>query len=257
MRVICFANQKGGVGKTISCVNLAVCAAQMGKKVLIMDMDLQGNASSYLGIKPSSIDYDTSLLLDDDHFPLERAIMSTKYGLDIVPANTSLGRANTTLVGILGRETRLREKLENYTNKSSHKLYDYIMIDCCPDLNLIATNALMASTDLIVPLQPKQFALEGMADLATKIGELYRKLDPTIKLLGLLVTMYKEGAALDKVMVDLLKEKIEREFGEGFIFPEVIRGSTVVSESEKVGPLVVHYPDVAASIAYIRKTLNS
>jgi chromosome partitioning protein len=250
MRVICFCNQKGGVGKTISCVNLAVSLAQQGKQVLVMDMDPQGNATGYLGIKPQSIAYDTSLLLDDDNFGLEKAIFPTKYGLDLVPANTTLGRANTTLVGILGRETRLRDKIDEYATKSFRKHYDYIMIDCCPDLNLIATNALMASTDLIVPVQPKQFALEGMANLAAKIGELYKKLDPQIKLLGILVTMYKEGAALDKVMVDLLKDKIQREFGADFVFPEVIRGSTVVSESEKIGPLIVHYPDVPASLAY-------
>jgi len=252
MRVICFANQKGGVGKTISCVNLAVSIAQQGQKVLVMDMDLQGNASTYLGIKPGSIAYDTSLLLEDDNFPLERAIVPTKYGLDLVPANSTLGRANTTLVGVLGRENRLREKVENFINRRSNKQYDYIMIDCCPDINLIATNALMTATDLVVPIQPKQFAMEGMSDLASKIGDLYRKLDPKVKLLGILVTMYREGTALDKVMVDLLREKIEREFGDGYMFPEVIRGSTVVSESEKVGPLVVHYPDVPASLAYRR-----
>lgn len=252
MRVISFANQKGGVGKTICCVNLAVGIAEKGKKVLVIDMDLQGNTTTYLGVKPASIAHDTSLLLEDDTFGLDKAITPTEYAVDLVPANTTLGRANTTLVGVMGRETRLRDKIESYANKSYCKQYDYILIDCCPDLNLIATNALMASTDLIVPVQPKQFAYEGMVDLAQKIGELYRRLDPKIKMMGVIVTLYKEGAALDKVMVELLKEKMDREFGGGYVFPEVIRGSTVVSESEKVGPLLVHYPDSPAAIAYRR-----
>ena len=249
MRVIAFANQKGGVGKTTSCVNLSICLSQSGRRVLLVDMDPQANATVYLGMNSGERTYTSRFLLDSPHFDLERAIVRTESGIDVIPSDRKLLESNKTLLPEYGRETRLRDKLENYAEGFSPREYDYVLVDCAPSLDLVTINALMAATDLVVPVQPRFFALKGLEELASMVGELYRTLNPRVKVMGIIITMFDKTAALDKSILELLKGKVEREFG-SYIFPSVIYKSVLVSESEKRLPVVLHDPEAPASKAY-------
>jgi len=249
MRIIAFPNQKGGVGKTTSCVNLSICLAQRGKKVLVVDMDPQANATIHMGRDPNAVTWTSRSLLDSAHFDLDRAIYETAVGVDLIPANSKLLECNKTLLSEYGRETRLREKLEDYAENAALPVYDYVMIDCAPALDLICTNVLMACTDVIVPIQPRFFALKGFEHLSNMVGQVHRTLNPKFKVMGILVTMFDRTAALDRVMLDLLREKIEAEYGD-YLFPAIIYKSVSIAESEKRLPVVLHDPDSPVSKAY-------
>jgi chromosome partitioning protein len=249
MRIIAFANQKGGVGKTTCCVNLAICLGQMGKRVLLIDMDPQANATIYVGLDPNKVVHTSRSLLDHTHYDLARAIAGTDLHVDVIPACSKLLECNKTLLSEYGRETRLRDKMEDYAENLTAGEYDYIMLDCAPALDLVTTNALMAATDLIVPVQPRFFALKGLADLSSLVGQLHRTLNPRLKIMGVLVTMFDRTAALDKVIYELLQHKIETDYG-SYMFPAIIYKSVTVSESERRLPVVLHDPDSPATQAY-------
>ena len=149
----------------------------------------------------------------------------------------------------VGRETRLRSKIERFAESYFSKKYDYIIIDCCPSFSLLTINSLMAATDLVVPLQPKYLAFKGLADLGELLGMLNRRLDPKIRMMGVLFTMYDGTAALDRAMADLLRERITREYGD-YVFPAVIHKSVAISESEMDLPIVLRDPECSAAKAY-------
>jgi chromosome partitioning protein len=250
MRTIAFANQKGGVGKTTCCVNLAICLAQRGKKVLLVDMDPQANATVHLGLDPSQLGNSTSSsLLDSTHLDLEQTVVQTDAYIDLVPANRRLLGCNKTLLPEYGRETRLRDKLDGYAENTAGRGYDYVMIDCAPALDLVTTNALMAAGDLIVPTQARFFSLKGLAELADLMGQLHRTLSPKLKVMGVIITMFDRTAALDGAILELLKEKVEREYGD-YLFPGIIYRNVAVSESERRRPVVLHDPESSAAQAY-------
>jgi chromosome partitioning protein len=249
MRVIAFANQKGGVGKTTCCVNLAICLAQRGRRVLVLDMDPQASATVYLGRDPDTFTFTSGSLLDSSHFGPERAITRTEAHVDLIPASRGLLECNKTLLSEYGRESRLREKLEDFAENASIEPYDYCMVDCAPALDLVTTNALMAASDLVLPIQPRFFALKGLADLADLVGQLHRTLSPRMRIMGVMVTMFDRTAALDRAIYDLLKEKIEAEYGD-YLFPAIIYRNVVISESERRLPVVLHDPDSPAAQAY-------
>jgi len=251
MRVIAFANEKGGVAKTTSCVNLAAALADRGLAVLCMDMDPQANATLALGFDVDAIEAQTHMLLIDPRYPLERAIAATSIpGLDVVPANPSLNMCNKTLVAEVGREVRLRNRLLDYAKSVFTKKYDYVMIDCSPSLDLITVNVLMAATDMVVPVQAKFYSLQGMSLLAETVSSLYEQLDPRVKTLGILVTLFDRNTALDNAMYALLREKIEKEYGD-FLFRTVIGKNIAVSETEgSAKPIVLLDRGAAAAKAY-------
>jgi len=251
MRVIAFANEKGGVAKTTSCVNLAAALADRGRSVLCMDMDPQANATLAFGADPDAVEAQTHMLLVDPRFPLERTIIGSGIpNLDLVPANASMNMCNKTLVAEVGREVRLRNKLLDYAKSVFTKKYDYVMIDCSPSLDLITVNVLMAATDMVVPVQAKFYSLQGMSLLAETVAGLYEQLDPRVKTLGILVTMFDRGTALDNAIYKLLQEKVETEYGD-FLFRTVIGKNVAVSETEgSAKPIVLTDRSASAAKAY-------
>ena len=253
MRVICLANEKGGVAKTTSCVNLAASLARRGKSVLCMDMDPQANATVALGLDPDALEHDweTYALLTNPQVPLESVVVHTALpNLDAVPADRQLSNTEKALINEVGWESRLRNKLRDYAKNVFTKKYDVVLLDCPPSLDLITVNALVASTDIIVPVQPKLYSLKGMVRLGETINTLYSQLELRIPLLGILICLYDRSASLDKVVYDLLKEKILREYGD-FVFHNVIARSVLISEAEADGqPVVMADPECAAARTY-------
>jgi len=253
LRVVCLTNEKGGVAKTTSCVNLAAAVARRGKSVLCIDMDPQANATIALGLDPDAPDRDWEnyALLTDPHLPLERVIHHTQIeNLDLVPADRQLSNCEKALINEVGRESRLRQKLRDYTRSVFSKKYDLLLIDCPPAMGLITINALVASTDIIVPVQPKLYSLKGMASLGDMVVTIHTQLDVRIRLLGILMCLYDRSAALDAAVYKVLKQKITREYGD-FVFHHVIAKSVLISEAEADGrPVVLANPDSPAAQAY-------
>jgi chromosome partitioning protein len=251
MRVIAFANEKGGVAKTTSCVNLAAALADRGHSVLCMDMDPQANATLALGFEAKGAETQTHMLLIDPRYPLERSIIESGIpNLDLVPSSKNMDMCNKTLVAEVGREVRLRNKLLDYAKSVFTKKYDFILVDCSPSLDLITVNVLMAATDMVVPVQAKFYSLKGMSLLGEMISSLYEQLDPRVKMLGILVTLFDRGTALDNAIYKLLREKIEAEYGD-FLFRTIINKNVIVSETEAATkPIVLRHRSASAAKAY-------
>lgn len=250
--VIAFVNEKGGVAKTTSCVNLAAGLAQRNYRVLCMDLDPQANATTALGISSEqAIEKEAHCLLTMARFPLERGIVPTQIAnLDLVPASPRLGDCNKTLVMEVGREGRLRNKLREFYRSVLTDKYDLVLMDCPPSLDLLSINALTAATHMVVPVTTKFYALKGMSLLGEMVATLHEQLGATVKLLGILVAMFDKKTALDVTIYRLLKEKVEREFGD-YVFSTIISKSVIVSEAEAGGlPVTLREPESPAADAY-------
>jgi chromosome partitioning protein len=250
--VIAFVNEKGGVAKTTSCVNLAAALAQRNHRVLCIDLDPQANATTAFGITAEqAISREAHCLLTMPRFPLERAIVTTQInGLDLVPSSARLADCDKTLVMEVGREGRLRGKLRDFFRSVLTDKYEMILLDCPPSLDLLTINALTAATHMIVPVNTKFYALKGMALLGDLVATLHEQIGASVKLLGILVTMFDKKTALDVTIYRLLKEKVESEFG-SYLFSTIISKSVVVSEAEAGGlPVLMREPESRAAAAY-------
>lgn len=181
-RVIAVANQKGGVGKTTTCVNFTAALRRMGKKVLLLDFDPQGNATSGMGVSKRSRPNAYDVLIGGEE--AKNAVIPLPYG-DLLPSNSDLSGAEVQLVDMERREYRLREAIEPLRQR-----YDYIFIDCPPSLGLLPLNAFTAADALLVPLQCEYFAMEGVADLSTTVKLCRRRLNPGLEISAILLTMY-------------------------------------------------------------------
>jgi chromosome partitioning protein len=184
-------------------------------------------------------------------FPLERAILPTQVpNLDLIPGSARLADCNKGLVMEVGREGRLKGKLREFHRSVLTEKYDVMMIDCPPSLDLLSINALTAATHMVVPVTTKFYALKGIALLGEMVATLHDQIGATVKLLGILVTMFDKKTALDRVIYGLLKEKVERDYGD-YLFSTVISKSIVVSEAEAGGtPVILREPDSRAAQAY-------
>jgi len=231
MKIISIVNQKGGVGKTTTAVNLASYIAKEGKKILLVDLDPQGNATTGIGIDKAELQgsiYD--VIVSEDKAELH--IISGKYkNLDILPSKIDLAGAEIELVGKISRESKLKRKLEQLKGK-----YDAVIVDCPPSLGLLTLNSLTASNFVIVPIQCEFYALEGLSQLVNTINLVKSELNPELEIGGILLTMYDSRIKLS--------EEVEKEvrdyFGER-VFKNVIPRNIKLSEAPSYGQPIDQY----------------
>lgn len=238
-KTIAFANQKGGVGKTTSCVNLGACLHEAGARVLVCDFDPQGNATSGLGVdKVAAFPTVYEAILGTA--PAANAVVSTAFG-DLLPANKALAGATVELIDLDGREFLLRRALEGLG-----ETYDFILIDCPPSLELLTLNCLCAADTVLVPVQCEYYALEGLSDLISTIRAVKGRLNPAIELEGLLLTMYDGRTNLSLQVA----EQVKRHFP-GKVFSTVIPRNVRLSEAPSHGKPVSAYDAMSrGSLAY-------
>ena len=227
-RVICFANQKGGVGKTSTCVNLCAAVREKNRKILLIDADPQGNATTGMGLskKLSPTLYD--LLIRD--VPASEAVVETPYG-DVIPANIDLSGASIEMVEKPEREQILRKAIEPIRGE-----YDYIFIDCPPSLGLLTLNALTASDGVIIPMQCEYYAMEGLADLVTSMKLTKRRFNPSLEIEGIVFTMYDRRL----IFSNQVAREIKKYFGRA-VFSTVIPRNVRIAEAPSHGKPVVAY----------------
>ena len=232
-RIIAVANQKGGVGKTTTAVNLAACLAKLGKKVLLVDMDPQGNSTSGLGIDKRRTEktvYDC--LINEE--PAENVIINTPYeNLDVCPASLDLSGAELELISVMGRENRLKDSLSVIKEK-----YDYIFIDTPPSLGLITINTLTAANSVLIPIQCEFYALEGVSQLVETIKKIRKALNPTLYIEGIVMTMYDARTNLAVEVVDEVKRFFPQK-----VYTTIIPRNVRISESPGFGRPVIYYDE--------------
>ena len=230
-KIIAIANQKGGVGKTTTSVNLAACLGVLEKKVLLIDSDPQANASSGLGIDTEKIKFSTYHLLENNCDVFEAITTTSSPNVDIIPANIDLVAVEIELVDVENREYMLKNSLNKVINK-----YDYILIDCAPSLGLITLNALTAADSLIIPIQCEYFALEGLGKLLNTVKSVQRIHNEKLDIEGLLLTMYDSRLRLSNQVV----EEVQNHFNE-MVFKTIIQRNVRLGEAPSYGESIINY----------------
>lgn len=230
-KIISIANQKGGVGKTTTAINLAACIANYGYRVLLIDTDPQGNATSGVGINYRKVKYSVYNLLTEELEP-EKAIIPTSFrNLDIIPSTIELAGAEIELANKFDRERILKNALQEVEGK-----YDYLFIDCPPSLGLITVNALNASHSVIIPLQCEYYALEGLSQLMDTIRLVRKRLNRDLKIEGILFTMFDGRTNLAIQVVDEVKRHFAKE-----VYKTVIPRNVRLSEAPSHGKPILYY----------------
>ncbi len=229
-KVISVANQKGGVGKTTTTINLCTILAKKGKKVLLIDADPQGNATSGLGVE-KEIEISTYDILANDA-TIEQSLQDTAIkNLKVCPSNINLAGAEVELVSMMSREQRLKEKLEDIKEK-----FDYILIDCPPSLGLITLNAFTASDSVLIPVQCEYYALEGLGQLLNTINLVKKHLNKNIQIEGALLTMYDMRTNLSNQVVKEVKKYFDNK-----VYKTVIPRNVRLSEAPSYGMPITEY----------------
>ena len=229
--VIALANQKGGVGKTTTSVNLGACLADAGKKVLLIDLDPQGNATSGLGIDKKDIDESVYDVLIND-VDLKKVILhSSHQGLDIVPTTIALSGAEVELTNLMARETRLKDAFGDVKDE-----YDYILIDCPPSLGLLTINAFTACDSILIPVQSEYYALEGLSQLLNTIKLVRKHFNSALKIEGVLLTMYDKRTNLGQQV----NAEVKKYFGDQ-VYETIIPRNVRLSEAPSHGQATVDY----------------
>lgn len=240
-RTIAITNQKGGVGKTTTAINLSACIASMGKKVLMVDMDPQGNATSGVGIEKLQIENCVYDILVDGVDPESVVRPGPVEGMDVIPSTLDLAAAEIELASELSRENRLRSGLDTL-----REYYDYILIDCPPALGLLTINSLSAADEALIPIQCEFYALEGLVYLLRTIQRVKQHVNPTLKIAGVLLTMFDVRTNLAKDV----EAEVRREYP-SMTFHTVIPRTVRLSEAPGFGkPIILYEPSSKGAWAY-------
>ena len=241
VHIISVANQKGGVGKTTTTINLGASLAAAGKKVLIIDIDPQGNATSGLGIAKAEVDKDVYNVLVDE-IPLSETIHHTgRKDLDVVPATIQLAGAEMELTSLMARETRLKQSIDEVATT-----YDYILIDCPPSLGQLSINAFTASASILIPVQSEFYALEGLSQLLNSIRLVQKHFNKNLGVEGVLLTMLDARTNLGAEVVN----EVKNYFGEK-VYKTIIPRITKLAEAPSYGKPIIDYdPKSRGAIVY-------
>jgi chromosome partitioning protein len=242
-KVVAIANQKGGVGKTTTSVNLAACLADLGCRVLLLDMDPQGNATSGLGVDRSLVERATyDLLMGDAH--IEDLVVSTNIpNLSLIPSTTDLAGAEIELVSHATREYRLRDEF-----RETDADFDFIIIDCPPSLGLLTINALAAADTVLVPIQTEYYALEGVGMLSQSVELVQEYLNPRLTWEGVVLTMYDGRTNLSEQVAD----EVQRHFGD-LVYRTKIPRNVRLSEAPSYGEPIIRYDDASRGALTYRR----
>ena len=240
-KIIAFANQKGGVGKTTTAINLAAALSERGKRVLLCDFDPQGNATSGFGVDPRSLETSVYDLIVSEGPDTKSGIVQTKW-VDIIGANVNLAGAELDLIAMDHREARLKLVLDKVKDE-----YDYVFIDCPPSLGLLTLNCLCAADSFLVPLQCEYYALEGLSQLMTTVRMVKKNMNPKLSLEGVLLTMFDGRTNLAMQVAEEVKH-----YFPGKVFATVIPRNVRLSEAPSHGrPITAYDRNCRGADAYI------
>jgi chromosome partitioning protein len=242
MKIFCVANQKGGVGKTTTTVNLAAGLAKVGQRVLMIDLDPQGNATMGSGVDKRKLELSVYDVLLESASIAEARVRADKCGYDVLGASRDLAGAEVELVGLEHRDQRLKAALTSVKDE-----YDFVLIDCPPSLSMLTLNGLCSAHGVIVPMQCEYFALEGLTDLVNTIKQVHANLNPDLQIIGLLRVMFDPRITLQQQVSDQLKAH----FGDK-VFNAVIPRNVRLAEAPSYGlPGVIFDPAAKGSVAFV------
>lgn len=242
-RIIAIANQKGGVGKTTTAINVASCIAEAGKKVLAIDLDPQGNMTSGLGVDKNEVENTVYELMLDECSVQESIVESVVENLDIISSNVNLAGAEIELLGINEKEYILKSAVDYIKDD-----YDFIIIDCPPSLNMLTVNAMTTANTILVPIQCEYYALEGLSQLMHTINLVQDRLNPELKIEGLVFTMYDMRTNLSNQVVENVKENLDTK-----IYNTMIPRNIKLAEAPSYGLPINMYDTKSAGAESYRK----
>jgi len=241
-KVISIANQKGGVGKTTTSVNLGACLAHIGKKVLLVDIDPQGNATSGMGVEKADVNQCVYNVLVDDVDVKQVILPTSEENFDIIPATIQLAGAEIELVPTISREVRLKRALDTVKNQ-----YDYILIDCPPSLGLLTLNSLTASDSIIIPVQCEYYALEGLSQLLSTVRLVQKHLNKNLAIEGVLLTMLDARTNLGLQVIEEVKKYFQDR-----VYKSIIPRNVRLSEAPSHGkPIITYDPKSRGAEVYL------
>ncbi len=241
-RIIAVANQKGGVGKTTTAINLAACLSVKGKKVLLIDMDPQGNTTSGVGIDKTELENSIYDLMIGESSIRDCIVKNVFEDMDLIPTNVDLAAAEIELIGVERKEFILKDEIDFVKDK-----YDFIIIDCPPALSMLTINAMTTANSVIVPIQCEYYALEGLSQLLHTINLVSERLNPTLEIEGIVFTMYDGRTNLSQQVV----ENVRANLG-GNVYDSIIPRNIRLAEAPSYGlPIIKYDPKSAGAEAYM------